>query len=101
MSEQRRSLSPAERDRLLIRDLVFAPPGPGITGTLEELQAHYRDAPHVIRTLQALQQRYPVASSRGAEVNVLRVEDPDTRRNTAAVGPSSIGKRTSDKGDCD
>lgn len=29
MSEQRQSLSPAERDRLLIRDLVFAPPGPG------------------------------------------------------------------------
>ncbi|MDL4864341.1 hypothetical protein NPJ88_018570 [Halomonas elongata] len=43
MSDQRQPLSPAERDRLLIRDLVFAPPGPGITGTLEELQVHHRD----------------------------------------------------------
>lgn len=68
MSEQRQSLSPAERDHLMIRDLVFAPPGAGITGTLEELQAHYHDkmanASRMTRTLEALQQRFTCRGER-------------------------------------
>lgn len=43
MSEQCQSPTPAELDRLNVGDLLFAPPGPGVTGTLEELQQRYRD----------------------------------------------------------
>ncbi|MCK0753562.1 hypothetical protein ACFFH9_03530 [Chromohalobacter japonicus] len=37
----------------------------------------------------------------GRTATLMMAKDPDARRNTVAVGPSSIGKRTSDKGDWD